>query len=123
MKEIIAIIRPKMVSKTRAALERVGVASFTVLPVMGRGKQRGIMGEVDIEYRPQVMAQRDRQVMKYIPKRYIDIIVPDEVADAVVATIGLVNRTGEHGDGRVFVCPVEKSLRVRTGEIGDDALL
>lgn len=123
MKEIIAIIRPKMVSRTRTALEKLGVASFTVLPVMGRGKQRGLMGEVDIEYRPQVVAQSHRRVMKYIPKRYVNIVVPDRIADAVVATIVQVNRTGEFGDGKVFVCPVEESLRVRTGEVGDDALL
>ncbi len=123
MKEIIAIIRPKMVSKTKEELECMGINSLTVIPVQGHGKQRGIMGEVDIEYRPHIAEMGQDGGMKYVPKRYVSIVVPDDAVDAATRTIVEVSRTGQVGDGRIFICPVEDALRVRTGETGEHAIL
>ncbi|SHN73310.1 P-II family nitrogen regulator [Desulfitobacterium chlororespirans] len=123
MKEVIAIIRPKMVAKTKAALEAIGINSITAIPVLGRGKQRGIMGEVDIEYRPQIGEQAPSRGMKYIPKRQISVVVQDQEVDTVVQAIIQVNKTGQFGDGKIFECPVDEALRVRTGETGAKAIL
>lgn len=123
MKEVIAIIRPRMVAKTKAALEAIGINSITVTPVLGRGKQRGIMGEVDIEYRPHIGEQAQSRGMKYIPKRQIAVVVQDEEVDTVVQAIIQVNKTGQFGDGKIFECPIDEALRVRTGETGDNAIL
>lgn len=123
MKEVIAIIRPKMVAKTKAELEGMGINSMTAIPVLGRGRQKGIMGEVDIEYRPHIKDQGQSAGMKYVPKRYLSLVIPDNAVEAVVRTIIQVNKTGEVGDGKIFVCPIGDVLRVRTGETGDSAVL
>jgi nitrogen regulatory protein PII 2 len=60
--------------------------------------------------------------MKYLPKRMISLVVEDEFVPAVVAVITKINRTGNFGDGRIFVCPVEQSIRIRTGERGNEAI-
>ncbi|MDR0610215.1 MAG: P-II family nitrogen regulator [Planctomycetaceae bacterium] len=121
MKEIIAMIRPKMMTKTKDVLEKTGIPSMTALPVLGRGKQQGIVGEVNIEYRPQILEQKNRR-MKYIPKRMLSIIVKDDEVDTVIKSLIEVNHTGEFGDGKIFICPVDDVLRVRTGENGENAI-
>ena len=126
MKEIIAIIRPKKVVPTKEALEELGVPSLTAIPVLGRGKQKGIAAELNIDINPEVLAQgikAGRQYMEYIPKRLFSIIARDEDVDAIVKTIIKVNKTAEIGDGRIFICPVDNALRVRTDEEGDNAVL
>jgi len=60
--------------------------------------------------------------MKYIPKRMVSVMVEDEFVPAVVAVITKVNRTGNIGDGRIFICPIEESVRIRTGERGSVAI-
>jgi len=120
VKEIIAVIRPKKMGATRDALNDLGFPGFTALPVLGRGKQRGILGEVNVELRP---GQGSSMEMKYVPKRMFSIVVPDDDADAVAQAIISVNRTGEIGDGRIFVCPIESATRIRTDETGDQAVL
>lgn len=122
MKEIITIIRPKKVNATKEALVKLGIPSMTAIPVLGRGKQKGIDGEVNIEYRTGILQQNKSGGMKYIPKRYLSIVVNDENADAVIDTIMKVNRTGEIGDGKVFICPVEDVIRIRTDEQGNEAI-
>lgn len=123
MKEIIAIIRPKMVGKTKDALEALGFPSVTAIPVLGRGKQRGLVGEVNVDFRPGILDQVKNGGMKYVPKRQISIVVKDVHADLVVDTITKVNQTGQIGDGKIFVCPIEEALRVRTNETGEDAVI
>ena len=123
MKEIVAIIRPKMVGKTKDALEKLGFPSITAISVLGRGKQRGIAGEINVEFRPGILEQVKNGGMKYVPKRQISIVVKDADADLVVDTITSVNQTGQIGDGRIFVCPMEEVLRVRTNETGEDAIV
>jgi nitrogen regulatory protein PII 2 len=122
MKEIIAIIRPKMAGKTKEALEKAGFPSITARPVLGRGKQRGIEKEVDIDYRPGILEDASHRGMKYIPKRQISIAVKDGDVSKIIETLVGVNRSGEIGDGKIFVLPVEEAIRVRTGETSCDAL-
>jgi nitrogen regulatory protein PII 2 len=122
MKEIIAIIRPRKVGATRNALEQLGFPSMTASAVIGHGKQRGIAGEVKVDCSPDVLSQSPTNGMKYIPKRLLTIVVPDANVDAVVKTIIDVNQTSQIGDGKIFVCPVEDAVRVRTNEKGESAI-
>lgn len=122
MKEIIAIIRPKKMGPTKEALDNIGFPSFTVVSVLGRGKQRGIACEVDVDIRPELLKQGKSRGMKYVPKRLLSVVVKDSDVDAVVRTIIDTNRTEQIGDGRIFVCPVESAMRVRTNEINEDAI-
>ncbi len=126
MNEIIAIVRPNKVTKTVKALEAVGFPALTVIKCFGRGKQRGYLDAnlpdvVDIK---KVVEEREKQglYMKYIPKRLISIVVNDQDVPLVVGIIMKVNRTRMIGDGRIFVLPVENAIRVRTGEVGEEAL-
>ncbi len=126
MKEVIAIIRPNKVSKTVKALEAVGFPALTVIKCFGRGKQRGYLSAnlpdvVDIE---KIVKEGEKEglFMKYIPKRMISIVVNDEDVPLVVGIIMKINRTGQIGDGRIFVLPVEDAVRVRTGETGESAI-
>jgi nitrogen regulatory protein PII 2 len=122
MKEIIAMIRPKMMAKTKDVLEKSGISSVTALPILGRGKQQGIANEVNIEYRPKILEQKNRR-MKYIPKRMLSIVVKDDEVDTIIKSLVEVNRTGQIGDGKIFVSPIDDAVRVRTGEFGENAIL
>ncbi len=125
MKEIITIIRPKKVTATKEALESLGFPSMTAVSVLGRGKQRGIAAELGIEIRPEVLARgkmAGMKYMEYIPKRLLSIIVCNEDVDEIVKTIIKVNQTDQIGDGKIFVCPVEDAIRVRTDEQGNEAI-
>ena len=125
MKEIIAIIRPKKVTPTKAALEKLGFPSITAVQVVGRGKQQGIASELDIEIRPSALVRSKTaglKYMEYIPKRMLSIVVSNEDVDVVVKAIIAVNQTDQIGDGKVFVCPVDDAVRVRTDEQGDEAI-
>jgi nitrogen regulatory protein PII 2 len=117
MKEVLAIIQMNKMEATKDALDVIGIPSITAYKVSGRGKQRGL----SIPH-PSHLPESDKKNMKYIPKRMISIMVEDEFVPAVVAVITKVNRTGKFGDGRIFVCPVEESIRIRTGERGSVAI-
>jgi len=121
MKEIIAIIRPKKVSATKSALENLGFPSMTALSVLGRGRQRGIASELNYEVSPSVSGKSGG--MKYIPKRLMSVIVRNSDVDTVVKTIVEINQTAQIGDGKIFVCPVDDALRVRTDETGENAVI
>jgi nitrogen regulatory protein PII 2 len=124
MKEIYAIIRVNKVYSTKKALEEIGFPSITVFNyrVFGRGKQKGIVDEVSFAVSPEVSQLAKHGGMKYIPKRLLYLVVDDEDIARIVDTIIQVNQTGHYGDGRIFVCPVEDALRIRTGEKGTQAL-
>ena len=122
MKEIIAIIRPKKVSKTKLALEEAGFPSMTAVSVIGRGHQRGIAGEMNFNLPTDLLIKGRLSGMKYIPKRMLSIFVHDEDVDLVVKTIVKINQTAVIGDGKIFVCPVEDAFRVRTDERSEDAV-
>ncbi len=124
MKEIIAIIRPKKMRATKDALEAVGFPCFLAVSVLGRGHQRGIAGEIDCELPASVMAQaKPGGGMKYVPKRLLSIVVPDKNVDEVVSVIVKTNQTAQIGDGKIFICPMENAVRVRTDESSDGAIL
>jgi nitrogen regulatory protein PII 2 len=126
MKEIIAIIRPNKVVPTKEALEKLGVPSITAMPVIGRGRQRGIAAELNIDIRPNALVQGRLAGMKdleYIPKRLLSIVTCNEDVDKIVETIIKVNQTSQIGDGKIFICPVDDAIRVRTNEYGDNAVL
>ncbi|HUW64697.1 MAG TPA: P-II family nitrogen regulator [Spirochaetia bacterium] len=120
MKEIYAIIRPNKINATKEALGVLGFPGMTAWKVTGRGKQKGIQGEVCF---PGVLSDHNSDGgMKYVPKRLVYLTVDDADVPLVVAVITKINRTGQIGDGRIFVCPVEEVVRVRTGEAGQDAI-
>ncbi len=119
MKEVLAIIQMNKMEATKDALDVIGIPSITAYKVSGRGKQKGLQ----IPH-PSPLEKREanEKRMKYIPKRMISVMVEDEFVPAVVAVVTKVNRTGNYGDGRIFVCPVDESVRIRTGERGNEAI-
>ena len=123
MKEVMAIIQLNKMEATKDALEVIGISSFTAYKASGRGKQKGLQipHPTPLDERDE-RDERDEKRMKYIPKRMISVMVEDEFVPAVVAVITKVNRTGNYGDGRIFVIPVEESARIRTGESGSVAI-
>jgi nitrogen regulatory protein P-II 1 len=107
-----AIIRPNKLQVVKEALDEIGIPSITVTEVKGRGKQRGV-----------IEIYRDREYcIDLLPKLEINIVVSDDKVDTVVETIAKAARTGEIGDGKIFVMPVEEVVRIRTGERGHDAI-
>ncbi len=112
MKRITAIVRPEKLEPLKDALFEAGVKGMTVSQVMGCGNQHGWK-----EY------YRGTEVLlNMVPKVKFEIVVDDDVVDDLVATIQAAARTGEVGDGKIFIVPVEEVVRIRTGESGDDAL-
>ncbi|GAQ95551.1 nitrogen regulatory protein PII 2 [Thermodesulfovibrio aggregans] len=138
MKEIIAIIRREKTPETKKALEDIGFASLTLQGVEGRGKQRGdtcieldsdlpesFCTAVKLKPTPSTYALEHTlpKVALFVPKRMLTIVAPDEMVEIIVNKIMEVNRTGRHGDGKIFVCPVEMALRLRTGEKNEKAIV
>lgn len=122
MKEIIAIIRPNKIARTKEVLDALGFPSMTANAVFGRGKQKAIIGEVTFDIQNEKLTAEEGN-MRYIPKRMISLIVPDEDTSLVVESVMKVNNTGQIGDGKIFVCPMDDAVRVRTKETGDEAIL
>ncbi|KSW12381.1 transcriptional regulator [Pyrodictium occultum] len=107
MKMVIAVIRPEKLEQVKRALGENGYTAMTVIEARGRGEQGGI----SLEF-------RGRSIMvDLIPKVQIEVVVPDEDAEKVARIIAENARTGRPGDGRVFIVPVEKAIKVRTGEV------
>ena len=102
-----AIVRPHKVDDVKEALGQLGVSGMTVTEVRGHGKQKGHTAL----YRGQEYA------VDLLPKTQIEVVVDDDFSDAVVKVIIQSARTGEIGDGRVFVIPVSHSYKIRTGEL------
>jgi nitrogen regulatory protein P-II 1 len=107
MKMVRAIIKPERLEFVKKALEDKGYVGMTMTDVRGRGAQKGIV----LEYRGGPMT------VDFLPKIQIEMVVKDDTVDDLVATITESARTGKIGDGRIFVIPVEKSIRIRTGEV------
>lgn len=106
MKLIKSIVRPNKVDDVREALEKLNVAGLTVTDVRGHGRQKG-----------HTAVYRGKEYsVSLIPKVEIDVVVPNDIAEAVVTAIVESARTGEIGDGRVFVFPAEQGYNIRTGE-------
>ena len=106
MQLIKAIIRPNKVDEVREALEKLSISGMTVTEVRGHGKQKG-----------HTAIYRGKEYnVSLLPKMEIEVVVDDAAADDAVKAIIQAARTGEIGDGRVFVIPVARSYRIRTGE-------
>lgn len=123
MKEIIAFIRPNKMEATKEALDELLLPSLTAEAVLGRGRQRGISGEVTTPIDTSMRAKEKSMGMKFIPKRMITMVVEDSKVDPIVQTIIKINQTAQIGDGKIFVCPIETAVRVRTSETDGDALI
>jgi len=109
MKLLKAIIRPSKVDDVKDALAKLNISGMTVTEVRGHGKQKG-----------HTAIYRGKEYnVSLLPKMQIEVVVPDALVDDAVAAIIQAARTGEIGDGRVFVMPVEASYRIRTGEQGE----
>ena len=106
MKLVKSIVRPNKVDEVKDALERINVSGMTVTEVRGHGRQKG-----------HTAIYRGKEYSaSLLPKMEIEVVVTDEVVDEVIQAIIQAARTGEIGDGRVFVIPVSHSYRIRTGE-------
>ncbi len=112
MKKIEAVIKPFMLDDVKDALNSIGIKGMTVSEVKGYGRQKG---HTEI-YRGA------EYIVDFIPKLKIEIVVPADSADQVVETIRTAANTGKIGDGKIFVLPVERIVRVRTGEENRDAV-
>jgi nitrogen regulatory protein PII len=106
MKLVKSIVRPDKVDEVREALEKLKIGGMTVTDVRGHGRQKGHTAV----YRGKEYA------VTLLPKIEIEVVVADEVVDDVIAAVIKAARTGEIGDGRVFVLPVEQGYNIRTGE-------
>ncbi len=113
MKKVEAIIRPEKLHELKDALDDLGFHGMTFTQVTGRGAQRGIVHQG---------RGGEAVTVDMLPKIKLEIVVPDEAVDQVVAAIVHTSRTGNIGDGKIFVIPVEDVIRVRTGERGKEAI-
>ncbi|HEX3013711.1 MAG TPA: P-II family nitrogen regulator [Methanobacterium sp.] len=112
MKEIIAIIRPEKLENVKSALESIECRGLTVVDVKGRGRQLGVTESYrGSDYR-----------IDLLPKTRLEIIVDDSEVEEVVDTIVKTAQTGDIGDGKIFISPVEDVVRIRTGERGEKAV-
>ncbi len=109
---VTAVIKPHRLDEVRAALAQAGVAGLTITEVKGAGRQGGHTETYrGTEYR-----------IDLVPKVRVEVVVPTERAEVVVDAVAEAARTGSIGDGKIWVTSVDRVLRVRTGEQGDDAL-
>jgi len=107
MKMIKAVIRPDKVDVVKDALSQIGVSGMTISEARGYGRQKGHTA---------IYRGQEYQV-SLLPKMQIDVVVSEDVAEDVIMTIMKAARTGEIGDGRIFVLPVSHSYKIRTGEL------
>ena len=118
MKKIEAIIRPTKLEEVKKALAAENINSMTITEANGRGKQKGSVklskGDQDSRY--------TWHRMDMLPKVKLEIIVKDDEAQKVVNAISSTAWTGNMGDGKIFILPVENVIRIRTGELGEQAL-
>jgi nitrogen regulatory protein P-II 2 len=112
MKLVIAIIKPFKLEEVRDALTNIGVAGLTVSEVKGYGRQKG---HTEI-YRGAEYA------ISFLPKVKIEVAIPTERVDRVIEAITSTAKTGQIGDGKIFVTSIERAVRIRTGETDTDAL-
>jgi nitrogen regulatory protein P-II 2 len=112
LKLITAIIKPFKLDDVRAALGKLGVQGMTVTEVRGFGRQRGYTE----------LYRGAEYVVSFLPKLQVEVAVKNAALEEVVAAIARTAKTGQIGDGKIFVAPLEQVVRIRTGETGDDAL-
>jgi nitrogen regulatory protein P-II 1 len=112
MKKVEAIIKPFKLDDVREALSEIGVRGMTVVEVKGFGRQKGHTE----------LYRGAEYVVDFLPKVKIEVVLQDDHIDRAVEAIAKAARTGKIGDGKIFIAPVERVLRIRTGEEGNDAI-
>ena len=112
MKKIEAIIKPFKLDEGKEALHEVGLTGITVIEAKGFGRQKGHTE----------LYRGAEYVVDFLPKVKIEIIIQDALVERAVEAIQHAARTGRIGDGKIFISCVEEAIRIRTGEIGDDAI-
>ena len=112
MKKIEAIIRPESIDLVRNALGVAGVTGLMISEIEGHGKQKGVVQQW----------RGEKYKVELIPKIKIDVVVKDTDAERIVKTIIDNAKTGEIGDGKIFISSIEDAIRIRTGEKGEEAL-
>ncbi len=112
MKMVIAIIKPFKLEDVRQALDDLGIEGLTVTEVKGYGRQKG---------HTEIYRGAEYEV-NFVPKLKIEIAVPSTSVDKVVEAISVTAKTGQIGDGKIFVTPIDQTVRIRTGEINEAAL-
>ena len=112
MKKIEAIIKPFRLDDVRAALMEIGVSGMTAIEVKGFGRQKGHTE----------LYRGAEYVVDFLPKIKLEIVVADEQVDSVLDAIIKSEHSGKIGDGKIFILPVERAIRIRTGEINEEAL-
>ena len=112
MKKVEAIIKPFKLDEVKEALQEVGVQGLSVIEVKGFGRQKGHTE----------LYRGAEYVVDFLPKVKIEVVLTDYQVDAAVEAIISAARTDKIGDGKIFISPVEQAIRIRTGEIGDDAV-
>jgi nitrogen regulatory protein P-II 1 len=112
LKQIEAIIREEKLEPVKALLEALGYHGMTITEVSGRGRQKGV---------PLKWGTKEFR-LDFLPKLKIEVVVMDEDVSAVVNAITRGARTGEMGDGKIFIIPIDDAVRVRTGDSGNNAV-
>ncbi|MFZ0448312.1 MAG: P-II family nitrogen regulator [Desulfatiglandaceae bacterium] len=112
MKKVEAIIKPFKLDDVKEGLTDLGIYGLTVSEVKGFGRQRG---------HKEVYRGAEYQI-DFVPKLKIEVVMPSSLVAEAVKVIQEKAKTGEIGDGKIFVLPLEEAIRIRTGETGDDAL-
>jgi nitrogen regulatory protein P-II 2 len=112
MKLISAVIKPFKLDEVREALTEAGVGGLTITEVKGYGRQKG---------HKEIYRGAEYQIF-FVPKIKVEVAVPEDLVDRTIEIISSAARTGEIGDGKIFVTPIEHAMRIRTGETGSDAL-
>jgi len=112
VKLVVAIVKPHRLDEVKEALRGIGVSGLTTSDVEGFGRQRG---------HTEVYRGAEYQV-DFVPKVKVEVLCDDDQADRVVEEIAAAGRTGKIGDGKIWVSSIEQVVRIRTGEMGPDAL-
>ena len=112
MKKIEAIIKPFKLDEVREALSELGVNGLTVTEVKGFGRQKGHTE----------LYRGAEYVVDFLPKVKVELVLADDLVDRAIDVIAQAARTGKIGDGKIFVFPVERVVRIRTGETGESAV-
>lgn len=112
MKFIIAIVKPSKLDDVREALTALGIEGMTATEVKGYGRQKG----------HKEIYRGSEYTINFVPKIKIEVAVASDIAERAVQAIQEAARTGQIGDGKIFVLPLEEAMRIRTGEAGAEAL-
>ena len=112
MKKIEAIIKPFKLDEVKEALQEIGVEGLTVLEAKGFGRQKGHTE----------LYRGAEYIVDFLPKVKVEVVIPDQMLDPVIDAILAAAKTDKIGDGKVFVSTIDKAIRIRTGEIDEDAI-